>query len=112
MSDNVVQLEGGLENTSGFHTFRMDGETELGDWSDFTTIYRVLEGAVQYSDNGSVYVEPVPEHEPDIEPMPDIDPVPSLEERVSELEEKNLELTETIDSILTDVIPAMFGGDL
>ena len=36
----------------------MDGVTQLGDFSDYTTVYRTLDNAVQLSDDGSVYVEP------------------------------------------------------
>lgn len=93
VSDNVVQLEGGLNDTSGFHTYRMDGETWLGDFSDCTTIYRELENAVQYSNDGSVYVEPEPEPEP--EPQP-VDPTPSIEERISDLESAVCELYEAM----------------
>ena len=36
----------------------MDGETQLGDFSDFTTVYKVDGDSVSYSNDGSVYVEP------------------------------------------------------
>lgn len=45
------------ENTSGFCTYRLSGE-KLGDFSGFNTIYRVLRDGIQFSDDGSVYVEP------------------------------------------------------
>ena len=40
--------------------------------------------------------------------LPPPEPEPSLEERVVLLEENNIMLTETVDSILTDVIPSLF----
>ena len=46
------------ENTSGFTTWRMDGKTQLGDFSDFTTVYKVDRDSVSYSNDGSIYVEP------------------------------------------------------
>lgn len=55
VSDNIIRLEGGEENESGFLTFRMDGETQLGDFSDYTTIYKIEDNAVLYSNNGIVY---------------------------------------------------------
>ena len=48
------------ENTSGFTTWRNDGVTQLGDFSDFTTVYKVDTDSITYSNDGSVYVEPTP----------------------------------------------------
>lgn len=58
-SGHIVTL-GGITGapTTGFTTWRMDGVTQLGDFSGYATIYRVLDNAVQLSDDGSVYVEP------------------------------------------------------
>lgn len=58
-NDHVVTL-GGITDaaTTGFTTWRMDGVTQLGDFSGYTTVYRTLDNAVQLSDDGSVYVEP------------------------------------------------------
>lgn len=56
---NTVTLKGITEeNTNGFTTWRMDGKTQLGDFSDFTTVYKVDGDSVSYSNDGSVYVEP------------------------------------------------------
>ncbi|MFR5787769.1 MAG: hypothetical protein ACLUHE_12200 [Christensenellales bacterium] len=63
INEHVIEL-GGIADapTTGFTTWRMDGVTQLGDFSDYTTVYRTLDNAVQLSDDGSVYVEPeVPE---------------------------------------------------
>lgn len=74
---HVVTLNGITEqNTSGFTTWRMDGITQLGDFSAFTTVYRVLDKAVQYSDDGSVWVEP--EYS---------EPVPPTDEKQLEIDE-------------------------
>lgn len=56
--NNVVTITPTTPNTSGFTTWRMDGKTQLGDFSDFTTVYRVDGDLVMYSNDGSVYVEP------------------------------------------------------
>ena len=48
-----------MKNNSGFKTYRMSGE-QLGDFSDYTTTYRLLDNEVQYSNDGSVWVEPEP----------------------------------------------------
>ena len=60
-SEHVIEL-GGIADapTTGFTTWRMDGVTQLGDFGDYTTVYRTLDNAVQLSNDGSVYVEPKP----------------------------------------------------
>ena len=45
-------------NPSGFTTWKLDGVTQLGDFSDFTTVYKVDGDSVTYSNDGSIYVEP------------------------------------------------------
>ena len=58
-TENTVTLKGNTEvNPSGFTTWKLDGKTQLGDFSDFTTIYKVDGESVTYSNDGSVYVEP------------------------------------------------------
>ena len=57
-SNNVVTIIPTTSNTSGFTTWRMDGQTQLGDFSDFTTVYRVNGESVTYSNDGSIYIEP------------------------------------------------------
>ena len=76
ISDHVVELYGVTKAPSGFTTWRMDGVTQLGDFSNYTTVYRVLDNAVQLSDDGSVYVEPAPG-----------EPKPTQEERIKALED-------------------------
>ena len=56
---NIVSLKGATENNSGFKTYRMSGE-QLGDFSDYTTTYRILDDEIQYSNDGSVWNEPEP----------------------------------------------------
>ena len=55
---NIVTMTPTTTNTSGFTTWKLDGKTQLGDFSDFTTVYRVDGDSVTYSNDGSVYVEP------------------------------------------------------
>ena len=55
---NIVTMSPTTPNTSGFTTWRMDGETQLGDFSDFTTVYNANGDSVTYSNDRSVYVEP------------------------------------------------------
>lgn len=55
---NLVTMFPATPNPSGFTTWKLDGETQLGNFSDFTTIYKVDGDSVTYSNDGSVYVEP------------------------------------------------------
>ena len=55
---NLVTMSPTAPNPSGFTTWKLDGETQLGDFSDFTTVYKVDGDSVTYSNDGSVYVEP------------------------------------------------------
>ena len=55
---NLVTMTPTTPNTSGFTTWKLDGKTQLGNFSDFTTIYKVDGESVTYSNDGSTYVEP------------------------------------------------------
>lgn len=59
LSDNIVLLKGATENNSGFKTYRMSGE-QLGDFSDFTTIYDKGADYIVFSNDGSVKPAPQP----------------------------------------------------
>lgn len=56
-NNNLVTMTPTSPNASGFTTYKLSGE-QLGDFSDFTTVYRVDGESVTYSNDGSVYVEP------------------------------------------------------
>ena len=56
--NNVVTVTPTTPSTNGFTTWRMDGKTQLGDFSDFTTVYKVDGDSVSYSNDGSIYIEP------------------------------------------------------
>ena len=55
---NIVTMTPTSPNPSGFTTWKLDGKTQLGDFSEFTTVYKVDGESVTYSNDGSVYVEP------------------------------------------------------
>ena len=55
---NLLTMTPTTPNTSGFTTWKLDGKTQLGDFSDFNTVYKVDGNSVTYSNDGSVYVEP------------------------------------------------------
>lgn len=79
VNPHIVQVTGDFPvKTKGFICFRDDIEDDPWDYKNFKTVYRQIEeeGAVQFSDDGSVYVEPPkPEAIPEPEPY-----VPTLEE--------------------------------
>ena len=50
------------QDTSGFIAYNGDGDL-LGDYSDYTTVYRVLENGIEFSNDGSQWVEPTNEIE-------------------------------------------------
>lgn len=56
--NNLVTMTPTTSNTSGFTTWKLDAKTQLGDFSEFTTVYKVDGDSVTYSNDGSVYVEP------------------------------------------------------
>ena len=56
-SNNLVTMTPTTPHASGFTTYKLSGE-QLGDFSDFTTIYKVDGESVTYSNDGSIYVEP------------------------------------------------------
>lgn len=84
---NIVSLKGTTENNSGFKTYRLSGE-QLGDFSDYTTTYRVLDDEVQYSNDGSVWVEPTP-YEPTVE-----DKINALKQELASTDYKALKYAE------------------
>ena len=55
---NLATMSPTTPNPSGFTTWRADGKTQLGDFLDFTTVYKVNGDSVTYSNDGSIYVEP------------------------------------------------------
>ena len=58
IQNNIITLTGNVpKNTSGFIAYTLN-DIVLGDYSEYTTIYRVLPDAVQFSNDGSVWVPP------------------------------------------------------
>ena len=92
ITQNIVQIKGDFPiKTNGF-TLSREGKEDNWNYSDYTTVYREIDGGVQFSNNGSVYVEPEPESEP--EPY-----VPTLEEvKEQKVAEMNAIQQETIQN--------------
>ena len=63
ISENVVEVVGAdlPARETGFIITRIgDPSAFKGDYREFTTIYREVEGGFQYSNNGSIYIKPLP----------------------------------------------------
>lgn len=91
VSGNVVQIIGDVcENISGFKTFTL-GETELGDFTEYATIYRRVSGGIQFSNDGSVHTE----HE--------CATLPEVQSKIYALEKENKTLREEINSGLKEI---------
>lgn len=88
--------EGIPQDTCGFLTFRMNGQP-LGDRSDFTTIYRILDNGIQWSNDGSVWVDP-----PQPEPVPDPEPVAPQPTQLDRVEAQALYTALMTDTLLED----------
>ena len=105
VSNNIVELTGDFPiKDTGFTLSRTEHEDNW-DYTGYTTVYREIEGGVQFSNDGSVYVEPEQPSEPD---TPDYEPyVPTLDEvKESKVKEMNAVQQQTIqhgiDVTLTD----------
>ena len=80
-SDHIIEVVGLPQTTSGFK-FYLDNDMMVGDYSEFTTIYRVIDSnTIQYSNDSSIYVEP--------EPIPVPEPYVPTEEELAEIERQN-----------------------
>ncbi len=77
ISKHVLQITGEVPvKKKGFILYRMEDPDDPWDYTEYKTVYREIDGGVQFSDDESVYVAP-PEPEPPQEPEPY---VPTLEE--------------------------------
>ena len=84
ISNHVIQVMGEIPfKNNGFHLSRI-GKEDAWDYSGYTTLYKEVEGGLQFSDDGSVYVEPVI---PD--PIPDPEPYVPTEEELAAIFEQN-----------------------
>ena len=96
-SENIVSIGNTNVNTSGFKAYRESDSLFLGDYSDYTTVYKEDNEKISYSNDGSVYVEPeVPEFVS--EPLTPAEEAAnmSLAERVTQCEECILELSSVV----------------
>lgn len=101
ISDHVVQITGECPALTDGFTLSRQGKDDGWDYIAFTTVYRQMDGAVQYSDDGSVYVPPKP-------PAPPTPPEPPTlqelqEQKVSEMNAmQQAAIAAGVDVTLTD----------
>lgn len=98
VSDNVIELKGDFPIlTDGFILSRPNCDNDDWNHSDCTTVYREIDGGVQFSNDGSVYVAPDPMPEPT---LPEFEPYePTLEEiKAQKIREMNTEQQRIIQS--------------
>jgi hypothetical protein len=88
IGDNVVQIEGNFPaKTKGFNLTRINHPgTFVGDYTEYKTIYKQVEGGYQFSNNGTTYPETTPSK-------------PTLEERLSNAENGITELQGDVKAI-------------
>ena len=61
ISDHIVEITGDFPiKGNGFSLSRL-GEEDNWDYTGYTTVYRMVNGGAQFSDDNSVYVPPVPQ---------------------------------------------------
>ena len=99
VANNIVELMGDFPiKDTGFTLSRAEHEDNW-DYTGYTTVYREIEGGVQFSNDGSVYVEPEHPSDPD---TPDYEPyVPTLDEvKESKVKEMNAVQQQTIQQVI------------
>lgn len=85
ISDHIVQVTGRIPvKLNGFTLSRLVEDAWRADYSKYNTVFREIDGGIQFSDDGTVYIAPpIPEPEPEPEPY-----IPTLEEvKVSKKQE-------------------------
>ncbi len=103
VSEHVVQVKGDVPiKTKGFSLSR-DEADDGWDYRNFKTVYRKIEGGIQFSDDGSVYVAP-----PEPEPVPEPEPYePTLEEvKAAKLQEIGMACEQTIYAGVDVALPS------
>lgn len=82
ITPHVVQIIGDIPVKDKGFTLSRDESDDGWDYRRFKTVYRKIDGGLQFSDDGSVYVAP-----PEPEPVPEPEPIPAPEPYVPTLDE-------------------------
>ena len=87
LSQHIIEVSGLNKSSNGFILY-LDNGAPIGDYSKFTYLYRVIDDeklTYQYSDDGSVYVEPIIEEPIVIEPTEEELRIAKINEQLSTL---------------------------
>lgn len=104
ISEHIVQVTGRIPvKLNGFTLSRLVEDAWKADYSRYNTVYREIDGGIQFSNDGSVYVAPpIPEPEPEPEPY-----VPTLEDvKAMKLQEIGMACEQTIYAGVDVALPA------
>lgn len=93
ISKNVVEITGDFPIKNDGFTLSRETHEDNWDYSAFTTIYREIENGCQFSNDGSVYVEPVV-------PTPTAEELAEMEERerIANIENEISDLKAKLDA--------------
>lgn len=90
ISKNVVEITGDFPiQTDGF-TLSREKHEDNWDYSAFTTVYKEVENGVQFSNDGSVYVEPIIEipTAEELAEMEELERVTNINAQINNLKEQ------------------------
>ena len=93
ISKNIVEIIGDFPIQDLGFTLSRVNQNDNWDYSSFTTIYRELDDGAQFSNDGSIYVEPVI-------PIPTAEELAEIEERerIANIENEISELKAKLDA--------------
>lgn len=102
LNKNQIEISCSELNTTGFSYFTDSGMTrKLGDYYDYTTLYRVLDESYILSNNGSVYPTPPEQEKPTLREMVDTlnTKLLSTQKALDEANEQNRALTNEVTNL-------------
>lgn len=100
VSSNVIHITGDFPiKTNGFEIYK--DNLLLGNYTSYTSIYRIIENGVEFSNDGSIYIEP--------SPTPIAPPTPLSLEEVKATKKK--EITSVCDQTIYSGINVTFSDN-
>lgn len=103
VTPHIVQIMGNFPvKDKGFICYRDGNEDDKWSYKDYKTVFRTVEGGVQFSNDGSVYIAP-PEPEPEPDPAPYIPTEEELAAMFEQRKKDKIALSKAmLESFLTD----------
>lgn len=114
ISSTIVEVDGTNKNDSGFSLYLNNGML-IGDYNNYTTVYRIIDiDTTQYSNDKSVYIEPIIIEpiviEPTAEEVAEIEHQKKIVELSSKISELKYKL-KSDDYIIIKLYEASLVGD-